>query len=89
MQFSLCKGLSAPVGCVLLGTKDSIQRARRMRQRIGGGMAQAGHMAAPGIVALQTMTRRIHEDNLNAKRLASGLANFNDSLVNVEKTLTN
>lgn len=89
MQFSLCKGLSAPVGCILLGTKDFIEQARRIRQRIGGGMAQAGHMAAAGIVALQTMINRIQDDHLNAKRLSIGLANLNENIVNVEKTLTN
>ncbi|WPC40529.1 GntG family PLP-dependent aldolase [Clostridium sp. JS66] len=89
MQFSLCKGLSAPVGCILLGTKDFIRQARRMRQRIGGGMAQAGHMAAAGIVALKTMIPQIKIDHLNAKRLAVGLANLNNNLVDVENTLTN
>ena len=89
MQFSLCKGLSAPVGCVLLGTKEFIEKAKRMRQRIGGGMAQAGHMAAAGVVALQTMTQRIQEDHINAKRLSVGLASFNENLVKVEDTLTN
>jgi Threonine aldolase len=89
MQFSLCKGLSAPVGALLLGTKDFIEQARRVRQRIGGGMAQAGHMAAAGIVALQTMIDRIEDDHINAKRLAIELAKFNESIVNVEKTLTN
>ena len=59
------------------------------RQRIGGGMAQAGHMDAAGIVALQTMIDRIEDDHINAKRLAIELAKFNESLVNVEKTLTN
>lgn len=89
MQFSLCKGLGAPVGAVLLGTKSFIEQARRARQRIGGGMAQAGHMAAAGIVALQTMIDRIQDDHFNAKRLAVELAEFNESLVQVEKTLTN
>ena len=89
MQFSLSKGLSAPVGSVLLGSKDFIERARRIRQRIGGGMAQAGHMAAAGIVALQTMIDRIQDDNLNAKHLAKGLASINENIVNVEKTFTN
>lgn len=89
MQFSLCKGLSAPVGAILLGSRDFVEQARRVRQRIGGGMAQAGHMAAAGIVALQTMIDRIKEDHLNAKRLAIGLAEFNESLVDVENTLTN
>ena len=89
MQFSLCKGLSAPVGSVLLGTKDFIEKARRMRQRIGGGLAQAGHMAAAGVVALETMIDRIQDDNINAKNLAMGLANLNENIVNYEKTLTN
>lgn len=89
MQFSLSKGLSAPVGSILLGTKDFIKRARRMRQRIGGGLAQGGHMAAAGVVALETMIDRIQEDNINAKSLAIGLANLNENIVSVEKTLTN
>lgn len=89
MQFSLCKGLSAPVGAVLLGTKEFIERARRMRQRMGGGLAQAGHMAAAGVVALETMIDRIENDNINAKKLAMGLASVNDKMVDVEKTLTN
>ena len=89
MQFSLCKGLSAPVGCVLLGTKEFIEGARRMRQRIGGGMSQSGFMAAAGVVALQTMIQRIQDDHINAKRLAIGLSNLNKNLVNVENTLTN
>lgn len=89
MQFSLCKCLSAPVGCVLLGTKDFIEQARRIRQRIGGGMSQAGYMAAAGIIALQTMIDRIEEDHINAKQLSIGLANLNTNMVDVEKTLTN
>ncbi|WP_238900522.1 GntG family PLP-dependent aldolase [Clostridium sp. YIM B02500] len=89
MQFSLCKGLSAPVGCMLLGSKKFIERARVIRHRIGGAMAQAGHMAAAGIVALETMVDRIQDDHLNAKRLAVELTKFNESLVDVEKTLTN
>lgn len=89
MQFSLCKGLSAPVGAVLLGTKDFIKKARRMRQRIGGGLGKAGYMAAAGVVALETMIDRIQDDNINAKHLAIGLAKLDENIVNVEKTLTN
>lgn len=89
MQFSLCKGLSAPVGCMLLGSKKFIERAKVIRHRIGGAMAQAGHMAAAGIVALETMIDRIQDDHLNAKRLAIGLAKFNDNLVDVQEVLTN
>ncbi len=89
MQFSLCKGLSAPVGAVLLGTKEFIERARRMRQRMGGGLAQAGHMAAAGLVGLETMIDAIENDNINAKKLAMGIASINDKMVDAEKTLTN
>lgn len=89
LQFSLCKGLSAPVGAILLGTKDFIAQARRARQRIGGGVTKAGYMAAAGVVALQTMIDRIEEDHIHAKCLAFKLAELDESLVNVEKTLTN
>lgn len=89
IQFSLCKGLSAPVGCMLLGSKNFIQKARGARHRMGGALAQAGHMAAAGIVAIETMTDRIQDDHLNAKKLASGLAELNESLVNEERILTN
>lgn len=89
MQFSLCKALAAPVGCMLLGSKEFIERARFMRHRIGGAMAQAGHMAAAGIVSLETMINRIKEDHLNAKKLAMGLAAIDERLTKVENTLTN
>jgi threonine aldolase len=73
---SLClsKGLSAPVGSLLCGSKDSIERARRFRKMLGGGMRQAGIIAAAGIVALETMVDRLGEDHANARRLAQGLA---------------
>jgi threonine aldolase len=89
MQFSLCKALSAPVGCMLLGSIKFIERARVIRHRMGGAMAQAGHMAAAGIVALETMIDRIKDDHSNARRLAIGLASIDERLVNVEGTLTN
>ncbi len=73
---SLClsKGLSAPVGSLLCGSKDSIERARKFRKMLGGGMRQAGIIAAAGIVALETMVDRLGEDHANARRLAQGLA---------------
>jgi threonine aldolase len=70
----LSKGLSAPVGSVLAGTEDAIARARRMRKLLGGGMRQAGVIAAAGIVALEEMVDRLAEDHANARRLAAGLA---------------
>jgi threonine aldolase len=75
---SLClsKGLSAPVGSLLCGSKDFIERARKFRKMLGGGMRQAGIIAAAGIVALETMIDRLAEDHVNARRLGEGLANI-------------
>jgi threonine aldolase len=70
----LSKGLSAPVGSLLCGSSDLIQRARKFRKMLGGGMRQAGVIAAAGIVALETMVDRLAEDHANARRLAQGLA---------------
>jgi len=74
VQFCLSKGLGAPVGSVLAGPRRCIEEARRWRKRMGGGMRQAGIIAAAGIVALQTMVDRLEEDHLNARFLADGLA---------------
>jgi threonine aldolase len=70
----LSKGLSAPVGSLLCGSKDLVERARKFRKMLGGGMRQAGVIAAAGIVALETMVDRLAEDHANARRLAQGLA---------------
>jgi len=70
----LSKGLSAPVGSLLCGSKDFIERARKFRKMLGGGMRQAGVIAAAGIVALETMVDRLAEDHANARHLAQGLA---------------
>jgi len=74
VSFCLSKGLSAPVGSLLCGNKDFIERARKFRKMLGGGMRQAGIIAAAGIVALQTMVDRLGQDHDNARRLAQGLA---------------
>ena len=75
-SLSLClsKGLGAPVGSLLLGSKSFIQQARRTRKMLGGGMRQAGMLAAAGIYALQNNVQRMAEDHANAGRLAVGLA---------------
>lgn len=70
----LSKGLCAPVGSVLCGTRDYIERAKRIRKQLGGGMRQAGVLAAAGIVALQNMIERLSEDHRRARLLAEGLA---------------
>jgi threonine aldolase len=71
VSFCLSKGLAAPVGSVLCGSSDFIQEARYWRKRLGGGMRQAGILAACGIVALETMVDRLAEDHKRAQRLAS------------------
>lgn len=70
LMFCLSKGLSAPVGSVLVGSKEFIIHARRVRKALGGGMRQVGILAAAGIVALSEMTERLEEDHLRAKKLA-------------------
>ena len=74
--FCLSKGLGAPVGSVLCGDAPFIARARRMRKMVGGGMRQAGILAAAGIFALDQMVDRLAEDHANAKHLARGLADL-------------
>jgi threonine aldolase len=70
----LSKGLAAPVGSVICGSREFIARARRTRKMLGGGMRQAGIIAAAGIVALEGMIDRLAEDHVNARRLADGIA---------------
>ncbi|MGH7275824.1 MAG: GntG family PLP-dependent aldolase [Candidatus Rokuibacteriota bacterium] len=74
VTFCVSKGLGAPVGSLVCGSRDFIQRARRVRKMVGGGMRQAGVIAAAGIVALDKMVERLAEDHANARRLAEGLA---------------
>lgn len=73
VTFCLSKALCAPVGSVLCGSAEFIQRARKIRKQLGGGMRQAGVLAAAGIVALETMVDRLEEDHHRAQRLAEGL----------------
>lgn len=69
----LCKGLAAPIGSILAGSRDFIYEARRVKQRLGGGWRQAGVIAAPGIIALEKMVKRLPEDHENAERIRIGL----------------
>ncbi len=73
VTFCLSKGLCAPVGSVLCGSREFIARARRIRKQLGGGMRQVGVLAAAGIVALEKMVGRLGEDHARARRLAEGL----------------
>jgi threonine aldolase len=76
VSICLSKGLCAPVGSVIVGSREFIHRAHRIRKSLGGGMRQAGILAAAGIIALQEMSRpeRLSEDHANARALAEGLA---------------
>ena len=74
VNFCLSKGLCAPVGSVLVGTAEHIRKARPLRKAMGGGMRQAGILAAAGLIALEEMPGRLHEDHANAKLLAQALS---------------
>jgi threonine aldolase len=89
VSFCLSKGLSAPVGSLLCGTADFVQSARKYRKMVGGGMRQAGVIAAAGIVALRTMVDRLAEDHANARRLADGLGQIRGFSVMRHELMTN
>jgi threonine aldolase len=89
VMFCLSKGLGAPVGSMLLGTKAFIDDARAVRKMLGGGMRQAGVLAAAGLVALQETPSRLHEDHANARKLADGLAELPGVKIDPEKVVTN
>jgi len=74
VMFCLSKGLCAPVGSLLAGKKDFIEKARFRRKIMGGGMRQAGILAAAGIIALEEQTKRLKEDHIRAKNIALGLS---------------
>jgi threonine aldolase len=76
VMLCLSKGLCAPVGSILAGKRDFIGEARRKRKLLGGGMRQAGVLAAPGLIALEVMTKRLNEDHANAKLLGKLLADI-------------
>jgi threonine aldolase len=89
VTFCLSKGLGAPVGSVICGSSDVIARARRIRKMLGGGMRQAGIIAAAGIVALERMITRLAEDHANARTLAEGVAKLPRLRVDLESVQTN
>jgi threonine aldolase len=89
VMFCLSKGLCAPVGSMVAGTKKAMERARLYRKRLGGGMRQAGVLAAAGLIALEEMPKRLCEDHANAKLLAEGLAKIDGVGVDATKVQTN
>lgn len=89
VQFCLSKGLGAPVGSMLVGSRDFIERARVLRKMFGGGMRQAGVLAAPGLIALEKGPLRLKEDHDNARYLAEGLSRIPGIKINPAKVQTN
>ena len=89
VTFCVSKGLGAPVGSVVCGGAAVVGRARRIRKMLGGGMRQAGVIAAAGIVALERMVDRLAEDHVNARRLAEGLAGLPSLSIDLTSVQTN
>lgn len=89
VQFCLSKGLAAPVGSLICGSADFIAEARRNRKVVGGGMRQAGIIAAAGIVALEQMVDRLAEDHVNARILAEGIAEAKGLQIELHRVQTN
>ncbi len=89
LMFCLSKSLSCPIGSLVVGDEDFIERARKVRKILGGGMRQAGIIAAPGIIALEKMIDRLEEDHRNARFLAEGLASMDGISVNLKTVQTN
>ncbi|MEO0563793.1 MAG: low-specificity L-threonine aldolase [Chloroflexota bacterium] len=89
ITFCLSKGLCAPVGSMVVGDHEFIAKARRARKMIGGGMRQAGVVAAAGRVAIHEMTERLSDDHTNAQQLAGGLAEIDGIDVEIDRVYTN
>lgn len=89
VMFCLSKGLCAPVGSLLVGSQDHITQARVFRKALGGGMRQVGVLAAPGMIALEQMPGRLHEDHENARWLAERLAELLSIELDADSVETN
>jgi threonine aldolase len=89
VMFCLSKGLCAPVGSLIIGSREFIDRALAVRKMYGGGMRQVGVLAAAGLIALEKMTARLAEDHANAQFLASGIAEIPGLKIDPEKAHTN
>jgi threonine aldolase len=89
IQFCLSKGLSCPVGSMVVGSADFIETARKKRKMLGGGMRQAGVLAAPGIVALGSMVSRLKEDHGNARKLAKDISVLDMLKIDLSTVQTN
>jgi threonine aldolase len=89
VMFCLSKGLGAPVGSLLVGSAKAIERARVFRKALGGGMRQAGVLAAAGLIALNEMPKRLAEDHANARLLAEAVAKESSAEIDLDSVETN
>ena len=89
VMFCLSKGLGAPVGSMLTGSAELMERARIFRKALGGGMRQVGILAAAGLIALEQMSARLREDHANARLLAEALSHMEDVAIDLETVETN
>ena len=89
VMFCLSKGLGAPVGSMLTGSAELMARARIFRKALGGGMRQAGVLAAAGLIALEQMPARLHEDHANARLLAEALYHMEGVVIDLDAVMTN
>lgn len=89
VMFCLSKGLSAPVGSMLVGSQKFIKRARHLRKMLGGGMRQVGVLAAAGMISLEKMTGRLSEDHARAKKLSDGLKQVKGLVLGADTPSTN
>ena len=89
ITFCLSKGLACPIGSIICGSKEFIHLARRMRKVLGGGMRQAGIIAAAGLIAINQLESQIQDDHLNAQLLSDGINNINGLNVDCDKVKTN
>jgi threonine aldolase len=89
VMFCLSKGLAAPIGSMLVGTRQFITRGRHLRKMLGGGMRQVGVLAAAGMISLEKMTKRLADDHRRAKKLADGLRQVKGLMVDSDSPHTN
>src|SRR4029077_7144873 len=89
VMFCLSKGLCAPVGSMVVGSAELIEQARIYRKAVGGGMRQAGVLAAAGLIALENMPARLHEDHANARLLAEALSHSEGVYIDLHSVETN
>jgi threonine aldolase len=89
VMFCLSKGLCAPAGSMLVGSRTMIDRGRSIRKMLGGGMRQAGVLAAASLIALEEMPARLHEDHENARWMAEQIAAMDGCRIDLETVQTN